>query len=341
MRLSAVLAALLALTTPAVLSSFAAGAAVEIYPAASGEWSSAVTGASAGALPHAILAPSLFAPGAASLNPTLSAAMTPALAAPVAAQLESALGLTPAAFAALPAKDKTAALELAVDGAREEVQAKAYDLISRALPAAAPDRPLDAAGRAELFTVVSQLGELRTTYAPLLDADARAAVEKSYTRALVRAAQVRDELIGRRAQETGDELTRVEAAPALEPGAPQADAPDPVLSLNSSPGALKLYKRMSVTTAGWGADDVDNLLTGYGFTRRDGKHRNYSHPDFPQLHDSYSHLRTLKDVYIKSALNMVRELARLRAAAAPAPSRTAGVQAIRVEDLKVLLSPAP
>jgi hypothetical protein len=43
--------------------------------------------------------------------------------------------------------------------------------------------------------------------------------------------------------------------------------------------ATRLLLAMSRSTAGWSAKHVDNLLTGFGFQRRDsGGHTSYRHP---------------------------------------------------------------
>jgi hypothetical protein len=305
--------------------------APEMYPAASHAWAALIG--------DALARPVVGQP----LTPALSALAAPGLEratafAPVAVHLEASLGIAPAAFAALPASEQRAALDLAADAARAELQQKSIELDAQSRALASPERTLDKDGRAELFGVVASLQEMRARYGPLLDDADKARVEDSYGRALLRAVRVRDALIGGRADALGGALGaegREDSAPAAAPAA------DPAL-LPAGPRARKLYAQMSESTAGWGADDVDALLTGYGFVRRDGKHRNYSHPDFPSLHDSYSHQRQLKDVYIKSALSLVRELARLRAqAAAPAAVRASApdLTRVRLEDLAVLLPP--
>lgn len=320
----------------AAVSRSAAGdfVAPEIYPAASRAWTSAIGGALTAPMTGPALAPALLPLSAPLAEPARTFA-------PVAAQLQGPLGLAPAAFAALPAPEQRAALDLAVDEARGELQQTAAELDARSRALSAPGRALDKDGRAELFGVVARLSELRSGYGPLLDEPSRGLVEASYARALTRAVQVRDALIGRRAAELAGALSQTDGR--AEAVAPVAAPADPALLPGVSARALKLYERMSETTAGWGADDIDALLTGFGFRRRDGKHRNYDHPDFPQLHDSYSHQRQLKDVYVKSALRLVRELARLRAqsvAAAPvrAPSGPADLSRVRLEDLAVLVT---
>jgi hypothetical protein len=304
----------------------------EIYPAASSAWAAAIGGALARPSAGAALSPALA--------PLTSPNLTPTAAfAPVAMHLQKSLGMKPAAFAALPAAEQHAALDLAVDAARGELQQKAYELDSQSRALSAPERTLDKDDRAELFRVVANLKELRGRYAPFLDDATRELVAQSYDRALLRAVQVRDALIGRKAEDLSGTFN--DSARGASAEAAAADA-DPRL-IPAAPRALKLYEQMSESTAGWGADDVDALLTGYGFVRRDGKHRNYSHPDFPTLHDSYSHQRQLKDIYIKSALRMVRELARLRArAAGPASASPAGapdLSHVHLEDLTALLTP--
>jgi hypothetical protein len=320
------LLALLIAAPAAVRAQEFRAAAPEIFPRASEAWTAAIGGALArsggSALPSA-------------LQPLASPSLTPTAAfAPIAAHLETSLGIQPAAFAALPPAQQHAALDLAVEEARNELQSKTFELGAQSHTLTSPDRTLDKDGRAELFLVVAHLQELHTRYAPLLDESSRALVAEAYERSLLRAVQVRDELI----RSNAEGLAGAVGGEGRDAAPPAETAADPAL-LPVSRRTLELYAQMSETTAGWGADDVDTLLTGFGFSRRDSKHRNYSHPHFPTLHDSYSHTRRLKDIYVKSALRMVRELARLRAAAAPDAAAEPGDLAhVRLEDLTALLS---
>jgi|GEM_PF-3189790 len=319
----------LLLAMPALARAQTRGVA-PLYPPASGAWTAAIGGALAQPVPGQALTPLLTALSAPGLVPA-------ATFAPVAFHLKVTLGIAPAAFAALPASEQHAALDLAAEQAQGELQQKAVELDALSRSLASPGRALDKDGRAQLYGVVARLQEMRASYAPLLSETARAAVDSSYERSVLRALQIRDALTGRRAEELGAGLDAGER----DAGPSVALRADPTAIPGTSARSLQLYEQMSASTAGWGADDVDALLTGYGFIRRDGKHRNYSHPDFPQLHDSYSHQRVLKDIYIKSALRMVRELARLRAsAAAPAAKVSAApdVSRVTLADLSVLIA---
>ncbi len=328
MKFSRVALVLLLSALSAARAAVVETAAPEVYPAASRAWTSAIGSALTPAPGAPALAPDLLALAAPSVEPSRALA-------PVAAQLQGALGITPAAFAALPAPEKRAALDLAADAARDELRQTAAELDARSRALCAPGHALDRDGRAQLYDTVAKLSELRASYGPLLDPETNAQVERSYERAVQRAVKARDELIGARAGALAAQLTSGPPA-AGEPAA------DPLSLPGASATALKLYARMSESPAGWGADDIDALLTGFGFQRRDGKHRNYSHPRFPSLHDSYSHQRQLKEVYVKSALRMVRELARLSAPGAPSPAKAPAnfdASRIRLEDLAVLLAP--
>jgi hypothetical protein len=296
----------------------------EIYPAATAAWTTAI----GGALAHTA--------GAPALSPSLAPLSAPGLIAPahllapVVAQLSGPLAITPSAFAALPLEEQRAALDLATDGAREALQQKTYELDALSRSLSAPDRDMDRDARVALFGVVAQLQEMHGRYGPLLDETEKGVVEEAYGRALVRAVQVRNALMGRSLQQTAAELTALRAGHDESGAAANAAAPDPTKLPGVSPKAAKLYSDMTDTTAGWSADDVDAMLTGYGFVRRDSKHRNYRHPDFPDMADSVPHQRVLKDVYVKSATRLVRELARRRAqsAAPAAPETTAAAPAV-------------
>ncbi|HAZ07915.1 MAG TPA: hypothetical protein DCZ01_05170 [Elusimicrobia bacterium] len=92
---------------------------------------------------------------------------------------------------------------------------------------------------------------------------------------------------------------------------------------------------------GWGQRAIDALYTGYGFIlRQGGKHRIYTHPFFPQLHQAVSRQNDLPPGYAQSALKLIAELERLTAAqttiaAAPATGPPA---VLTLADLSILLS---
>jgi hypothetical protein len=74
--------------------------------------------------------------------------------------------------------------------------------------------------------------------------------------------------------------------------------------------------------------------------RQGGKHRFYSHPRFPQLHESVSRQNDLPPGYAQSALKLIRELERLSAEqskteAAPATGPPA---TLALADLSILLA---
>jgi hypothetical protein len=302
-----------------------------LYPAAPAAWAGAI-GAELAA-----------APGQAALTPALAALAAPSVApaaayAPVVAQLKGALGLTPAVFAALPGTERRASLELAADSAREELAKKTYQLEGEAHALAAPGRTLDKAGRAELYAVVARLDEVRTRYGAYLDEGSRRGVESAYALAAGRAWRIRGEILKGSIRGPAADF-----AAAAGPSAASARAPPAALP-PGSPAAVKLLERMRATKSGWGADDIDALLTGFGFVRREGgKHVIYTSPDFPQLHETVSRQRDLPPGYVQTAIRDVEELGRLRAGArpaAPADAAAAPPAEIRLADLAVLL-PAP
>lgn len=231
----------------------------------------------------------------------------------------------------MPVEQRRAAVELAVEDAREAVRLKAYELAETARALSRPDRPMDKEGRAQLYAAVSSLMEMREHYGAWLDDADKAAVEEGYASASARAWQVRTFLLER------DAGAVVEKRPAKAAAAPQ-----PVYILKPSGSAQKLREDMENNKSGWGQSDLDDLYTGFGFElRQGGKHRMYTHPFFPQLHQSVSRQNDLPPGYAQSALKLIAELERLTAAqtkteAAPATGPPA---TLTLADLSILMSP--
>ena len=302
MRRILLLSALLAL--PLADARAAAARSGALYPAASAAWTGAIGSG-------------LTTPDGAAIP-----------LAPVIAQLETGLKIDHDAYANLPAHERKAALELAVDAAQAELTQKAYELSSQARALAAPDRTLDKEGRAELYHVVAQLDEMRANYGPLVGESEREAVASAYGQAAARAWHIRNELLG-----------RVEGMGAALSGAGRdepAAAPPP----QGSHHAVKLLARMRATKFGWGVDDIDALLTGFGFERRNGgKHRVYVHPEYRQLRRTVKHQRDLPPAAVQDAVDVILELGRLRDAAA-APRAAAAPEDLpadfKLDDLAVL-----
>ena len=280
--------------------------------------------------------------GSAFTDPAVSALLPPSLAgldlkspdalrvtAPLVLSLSQSLSVTPQALAAMDPTQRRAALELAVDDAREQVRTKAYELTEAARAAAAPGKTMDKEGRAELYGAVSKLMEMRQFYGPWLDENTTAAIDEGYKVVTHRAWEVRTFLLQR-----DDPSVAAKPDQAPEPAAP-------VYVLEPSATAVKLRADMANNKSGWGQNDLDTLYTGYGFVlRQGGKHRFYSHPDFPQLHESVSRQNDLPPGYAQSALKLLAELDRLVAAqhvAAAAPA-TGPPAALNLADLSILLS---
>lgn len=251
--------------------------------------------------------------------------------APLVQSLAQSLSVTPAAFSAMDPAQRKAAVELAVEDARETVRTKAYELAETARALAKPGRAMDKEGRAELYAAVAKLMEMRQYYGPWLDEAGKAAVDEGYESVSLRAWEVRTALLER------------DAGPAVERAAkPAATAPAmPAYVLKPTGSAEKLREDMENNKSGWGQSDLDALYTGYGFVlRQGGKHRFYSHPRFPQLHESVSRQNDLPPGYAQSALKLIRELERLSAEqtkteAAPATGPPA---TLTLADLSILLS---
>ncbi|MDX6770889.1 MAG: hypothetical protein SF051_15245, partial [Elusimicrobiota bacterium] len=319
-----------ALVFVAALALMGAGVAAPVrapaplYPGAGAAW--------AGPLGGALRSPALVSsltPGLATLDLTTPAGLR--ASAPLVAQLQSSLGYTPATFRDLSAADRETAVQLAAEAAREELRGKVFELADRAR-ALAGRQNLDKEARAELYAVVAHLTELRDHYRGFLDDRMMADTEGAYALAAGKAWAVRRALLG--------ELTGNTAA-LDEPAAPAA--PRPVLRKPSSK-AVKLRARMQATRTGWGQDDFRALYLGYGFEERQGSdHRFYTHPVFPQLHDSVGRHNELATGYAHGALKILEEYDRLTAPAAPATRLAAahdGPPAVfSLELISVLLSP--
>lgn len=255
--------------------------------------------------------------------------------APLIVHLEKGLGLKPKSFEKLDPLQRKAALEMAVDEAKEDVRGKVWALLERARAVSSPGKTLDKAGRAELYAVVAQAMEVREHYAAWIDdPEVERAVEESYSISTRRAWEVRTSLLGETETGLGGGSA---AAPAVALTPEQA-----AYVLSPSPAAVALREQMKLTKSGWGQDDLDTLYRGYGFTLRQSKHRVYSHPLFPQLYDSVSRQNDLPPGYASSALKLIAELERLtdKSGSPPAGRDDGGPPAsFKLEDLSVLLSP--
>ena len=61
--------------------------------------------------------------------------------------------------------------------------------------------------------------------------------------------------------------------------------------------------------SGWGQDDIDRLLQGFGFTAKEGgKHRLYKHPKLPQVRLTIARHNDLAVGYVVDAVKAVRAL---------------------------------
>jgi hypothetical protein len=70
-----------------------------------------------------------------------------------------------------------------------------------------------------------------------------------------------------------------------------------------------LYEAMCRSKAGWTADDLDTLYTGYKFNKRNkGKHAVYTHSSYPQLRASVTRARSLPIGYVQEAVKLIRQL---------------------------------
>lgn len=66
---------------------------------------------------------------------------------------------------------------------------------------------------------------------------------------------------------------------------------------------------MRASKSGWGADDLDVLYIGYGFTRTEGaSHRLYVHDGYPQLRATVGRHSPLAIGYVVTAIRLVDEV---------------------------------
>ncbi len=304
-----------------------------VYSAPSGAWSGPLASAFSNPATLQLLPPGLG----------LTGELTPELlkrAAPLIAKLEGPLETNPEAFKALPAKQQAAAIELAVDEAREELRLKIYAEAENARRLAS-QKGLDKHQRKELYATVARLMEMREHYQGWFlnpereedepEAPELAALAEAYAAAAGAAWRARTDL--------------------LDPGALDAPAAKTAVTVPAASGyvlkpgkaATKLREDMENNKSGWGQDDLDTLYVGFDFVRREGKkHRFYTHPVFPQLHDSVSRQNDLPPGYSMSALKLIAELERLTAAPQADAGGTAAAAfpaTLTLADLSVLLSP--
>ncbi len=312
------LAATLAVTARAGVVAPAA-----VYAPPAGAWSGPLGIVFSDPATSAFLPPSL-----ASLSLTSPEALRSA--APLVQSLTQVLALTPEALTAMAPAERKAAVELAAEDAKEAVRSKAYELAETARSLSRPDRVMDKEGRAELYAAVSRLMEMREYYGPWLDDGGKAALEEGYASASARAWAVRTSLL------------EPNTTSAFHKGASRPAQPaKTVYILKPTGSAEKLRTDMQNNKSGWGQNDLDALYAGYGFTlRQGGKHRMYTHPFFPQLHQSVSRQNDLPPGYAQSALKLIAELERLSAAqtiteAAPATGPPA---TLTMADFSILLS---
>jgi len=264
------------------------------------------------------------------LSPSLTSPEAMRATAPLVQSLAQALSVTPQAFAVMDPNQRKAAVELAVEDAREAVRLKAYELGETARVLSRPDRTMDKEGRAELYAAVSSLMEMREHYGPWLDDAGKAAIEEGYASVSARAWQVRTFLLERDMGAVLEKSPARTAAPAR-----------PVYVLKPSGSAEKLRADMENNKSGWGQSDLDDIYIGYGFElRQGGKHRMYTHPFFPQLHQSVSRQNDLPPGYAQSAMKLIVELERLTAAQSKveAAPTTGPPATLSLGDLSILLS---
>lgn len=73
--------------------------------------------------------------------------------------------------------------------------------------------------------------------------------------------------------------------------------------------AHKLLDRMRRTSSGWGQNDFERLLTGFGFEYREGKkHRFYFHKDYKDLWISVPRHNSLKEWVARDAVELIDSL---------------------------------
>lgn len=73
--------------------------------------------------------------------------------------------------------------------------------------------------------------------------------------------------------------------------------------------ANRLFERMRKTHNGWTQLDFERLLTGFGFTYREGKkHRIYAHSEFGDLRISVPRHNVLKEWVAREAVALIEAL---------------------------------
>lgn len=77
--------------------------------------------------------------------------------------------------------------------------------------------------------------------------------------------------------------------------------------------AENLFLTMLSTKSGWGQNDFNRLLEGYGFINKGGKkHQKYYHPIYTQLWISIPRHNTLKKWVAVEAIKLIKELKNLQ-----------------------------
>ena len=75
--------------------------------------------------------------------------------------------------------------------------------------------------------------------------------------------------------------------------------------------AEKLFERMRVSKADWGADDLYTLYTGFGFECEQGsKHTLYIHPMWHDLRATVGRHSPLAVGYVTTAVRLINEMKR-------------------------------
>lgn len=285
----------------------------------------------------AVLGPAFNDPGVSAFLPpalgslSLTSPESLRTAAPLVQSLK-VLAVSPKAFAAMPPPQRAAALELAVEDAKEKVRIKVYELAEKARDLSRPGRAMDKESRAELYGTVSKLMEMRDYYGPWLDEHETAALEEGYKMVTVRAWEVRTSLL-----KDGEE-----PAPAAVKPAEKTEVLPPYVFTPSS-NAWKRLEDVENNPSDLSQHDLDALYTGFDFTlRQGGKHRIYTHPRFKQLHDTVPRQNSLPHVYGERAAAFIRQIEGLKAAQyqkAEVPKETGPPANLTLADLSILLSP--
>lgn len=80
-------------------------------------------------------------------------------------------------------------------------------------------------------------------------------------------------------------------------------------------GADKLLQRMRDSASGWRPQEVDRLLTGFGFRCKQGKkHSIYEHEEHSDLSMSVPRHRSLRDWVVEDAVDLIDRLERRKGA---------------------------